>query len=358
MSGSEPSAGAARQEITQRRRGEEALARWEAIVQSTREAMMTIAIDGVITSWNPGAERIFGYAENEVVGRVVGFALAGQDQNAEIARISEIIQQGRAIDELETTRRTKDGRIIDISFSFSPLRDPDGQIVGTTAIGRDITEHKRAQARLADAEERLRAAFDEASIGMVLLDADGRYVKVNDAFCAIVGYPKAHIEGSHFAQLAHPDDVEQGLENLRKLLASGRSYTADKRFIHSSGQHVHAIVHGTLLHGPDGAVRDILYEVEDVTARRRQEQQLRAGRSRCAHRPAQPPRIRTTARSPREHGRALRAARRRAHARSGPLQARQRHARAPRRRRSDRPCRAQAGGHAAPIGRARPARRR
>jgi PAS domain S-box-containing protein len=119
-----------------------------SIVDSSDDAIVSKDLNGVIVSWNSGAERIFGYSADEVIGKSVTI-LMPPDLQEEEQRILARIQRGEHIEQYETKRRHKDGRLLDISLTVSPLKDDDGQVVGVSKIARDITYQKRAQERMA-----------------------------------------------------------------------------------------------------------------------------------------------------------------------------------------------------------------
>jgi PAS domain S-box-containing protein len=129
-----------------------------AIVESSDDAVIAKTLDGVITSWNQAAERIFGYAAGEIIGRPSSI-LKPPGHGEDVIQILEHIRRGERVNHFETKRCTKDGRIIDVSLSVSPIRNADGKIVGASKIARDITERKRAE----EEQERLLAAAQAAN---------------------------------------------------------------------------------------------------------------------------------------------------------------------------------------------------
>ena len=129
-------------DITERKQAELAALRLAAIVQSSDDAIISKSLDGTITSWNAGAERIFGYTPEEVIGQPVT-VLIPPDRIDEEPQILERIRRGERIDHYETVRRRKDGTLIDISLSISPVTDASGNVVGASKIARDISEKKR-----------------------------------------------------------------------------------------------------------------------------------------------------------------------------------------------------------------------
>ncbi len=138
-------------DITERKRMEDQAKRFEAIVQSSDDAIISKSLDGLVTSWNPGAEKIFGYSADEMLGHPLT-AIFPSDRLQEENYILEQIQHGKVVDHFQTVRICKDGRVIDISATISPIRDHLGNIVGVSKIARDITEFKLAEITLAKAK--------------------------------------------------------------------------------------------------------------------------------------------------------------------------------------------------------------
>ena len=150
-------------DITDRRHLEIARQRLAAIVESSEDAIIGQDLDGLITSWNGGAERMFGYAEQEVIGRTVSMLVVPGSRD-EVPELLERIRRGEAVGQYETRRKTKDGRTIDVQLTVSPVRDAAGTIVGAARIVRDITERKRAEAERAELLEREKDARRTAEL--------------------------------------------------------------------------------------------------------------------------------------------------------------------------------------------------
>jgi PAS domain S-box-containing protein len=117
-----------------------------AIVDSSDDAIVSKTLDGIVTSWNPAAENLFGYAADEIIGRPIA-TLAPPDRKNEMPAILERIRRGEKVDHFETVRRRKDGSLVDISLTVSPIRDEQGRIIGASKIARDITARKQADER-------------------------------------------------------------------------------------------------------------------------------------------------------------------------------------------------------------------
>ena len=144
-------------DITERKRAEEKINHLAAIVQSSDDAIISRTLDGIIVSWNRGAERIFGFTAEEVKGRSISLLVVPPTRVNEVPHVLEELQSGNSIARYETVRKTKDGKLIDVSVTVSPIRAKDGRITGTSAIARDISERKRAEKKLREYTERIQA---------------------------------------------------------------------------------------------------------------------------------------------------------------------------------------------------------
>ena len=131
-------------DITDRKRAQEELRRMAAIVESSEDAIVSKNLDGIITSWNAGARRLFGYTADEIVGQPVS-RLMPEDHD-DMRMILETVRRGEGVEHFETVRRRKDGSLVTVSLSVSPIRDESGKIVGAAKIARDVTEQKKQEA--------------------------------------------------------------------------------------------------------------------------------------------------------------------------------------------------------------------
>src|SRR5581483_7700170 len=152
-------------DVTEGKRAEEARLKFAAIVESSDDAIISKTLDGIITSWNPGAERIYGYQAEEVLGRPISL-LSPPEQADEEPAILERLRRGERLEHYETVRRRKDGRLINVSLTVSPIRDASGRITGASRIARDITRQKQAEEereQLLAREQAARSQAEEAS---------------------------------------------------------------------------------------------------------------------------------------------------------------------------------------------------
>ncbi len=144
-------------DISERKRLSELQERMAAIVESSDDAIISKDLEGVIRSWNHGAERIFGYKAEEIIGQHVS-TITAPDRIDEIPNILERIRRGESVDHYETKRKTKDGRILTVSLTVSPIRDAAGNVTGASKVARDVTERVRQEQALRDANAALSRA--------------------------------------------------------------------------------------------------------------------------------------------------------------------------------------------------------
>ena len=183
-------------DVTERKRAEEAQARLAAIVESSEDAIVSKTLDGVIRSWNAGAERLFGYT-----GRGGRRPADHPDHPAgaawtRSATILERLRRGERVEHFETVRVAKDGRRLDISLTVSPIRDDEGRVIGASKIARDITERKRAEDALRASEARYRAIVEATPECVKLVAPDGTLLQMNPAGLAMIEADEAEPSAS------------------------------------------------------------------------------------------------------------------------------------------------------------------
>jgi PAS domain S-box-containing protein len=140
-------------DITERKEAEKALRHYAALVESSDDAIIGKTLEGRVTSWNQGAEMVFGYTRKEMLGKNIA-VLIPPDRKNEEPEILEKIGRGKSVDHYETRRRRKDGKLIDISVTISPIRDDGGNVIGASKVARDITERKRLEREILEISER------------------------------------------------------------------------------------------------------------------------------------------------------------------------------------------------------------
>ena len=173
-------------DVTDREAADLTARRLAAIVESTDDAIVSKNLDGVVTTWNAGAARLFGYSADEMIGRSIT-AVIPDDREDEEPQILARLRQGEQLDHVETVRRHKDGRLINVSLTISPLRNADGKVVGASKIARDITGRKRAEAELRASRQRLQDLLAAIPAAIYTTDADGTITYFNEAAVALAG---------------------------------------------------------------------------------------------------------------------------------------------------------------------------
>jgi two-component system CheB/CheR fusion protein len=179
------------------------LAQLSAIVESSEDAIAGVTLDGIVTSWNRGATKLYGYTPEEAIGRHVGFLYPDGRQD-EVLGVLWQVQAGTSIEPLETTRLRKDGSRIAVSVSYSPIRDAAGSVVGVSAIARDITQLVRVREEVGEREERIRLLLDSTAEAIYGTDLSGVCTFCNAACAKLLGYdsPSALI-GKQIHRLIH-----------------------------------------------------------------------------------------------------------------------------------------------------------
>jgi two-component system cell cycle sensor histidine kinase/response regulator CckA len=181
-------------DITDRKRTELALARLAAIIESSDDAIIGKDLNSIITSWNPGAGKLFGYTASDMVGTSI-MRLLPADRQDEENQILWKIMRGESMQPFETLRQTKDGRLIDVSVAASPIKDATGKVIGVSKIARDITARKELEAQM----ERLRTEhaliLNSIGEGVHWIDVDGRIKFENPAAAKMLGYEVSELIG-------------------------------------------------------------------------------------------------------------------------------------------------------------------
>src|SRR5215510_1459353 len=179
-----------------------------AIIESADDAIISKTLDGIITSWNQGAQRIFGYTADEVIGKPVTILIPADHEDEEPAILARL-RAGKRIEHYETVRVTKDGKLVDISLTVSPIKGPNGEIVGASKVARDITEQKQARRALDEASERLRLALTAARLGDWSWNAKTDVVTLSKTAARIFGVPPGQHPRSEMRQLLDEDERER-----------------------------------------------------------------------------------------------------------------------------------------------------
>jgi two-component system cell cycle sensor histidine kinase/response regulator CckA len=268
------------QDVTERNRSQAALGeseeRYRQIVETTSEGVWTIDADHDTTFVNARLAEMLGYEVEEMLGRPVADFVLGEkpDIAAKLAR-----RRDGVVEQHETRLRRRDGSGLWVSISNDTLRNHDGENVGALAMVSDITDRKHAEAHFEEATARFEGAFEHAPIGMALVSlADrnfGEMLRVNSALCRLLGYGQCELVGRAIKDITHPDDREVDSATARRLAAGEiGSYERDKRYVTAAGDVVRTILSVSMLPAGEGGEAYAIAHVQDMTARRRAEEEV------------------------------------------------------------------------------------
>jgi two-component system sensor kinase FixL len=247
-----------------------------AIVESSEDAIIAKDLDGTIVAWNASAERMYGYAGHEMIGRNIA-ALIPPDRPDELTEIMRRLVAGERVQHFETVRIAKGGRRVDVSLTVSPIRDASGAIVGASTIARDITLKNARLRQLADSEERLRSIVEAAVDGIIVIDARGSIEAFNPGAERLFGYAAADVIGRNISMLMpephraeHDRYMHHYLETgEQRIIGIGREVSAMRK--DGSLFPVHLSV-GEMVLGGQRKFTGILH---DLTSRVAMEERLR-----------------------------------------------------------------------------------
>jgi PAS domain S-box-containing protein len=199
-------------DISERKEAEKTQSHYAALVESSDDAIIGKTLDGRITSWNHGAEIIFGYSHKEAVGQPVTM-LIPQDRQSEEPVILEKIRRGESIEHYETVRKRKDGRLIHISVTVSPIRDAEGKIIGASKVARDITERKRLETEITEISNR-----EQQRIGQDLHDGLCQELAGIQIMCQVLEQKLAAKSKREAKQVADiSEHIREAIAHTRKL---------------------------------------------------------------------------------------------------------------------------------------------
>ncbi|MFA6971002.1 MAG: PAS domain S-box protein [Gallionella sp.] len=263
---------AAARDITERKRAAATLTQLAAIVESTNDAIIGKTTDGIITSWNKGAEKIYGYTADEIIGKPITF-LAPSSRHAEIQGFLGKIRNGLTVANYESERIRKDGAVIQVALTLSPIRDALGNISGISTIARDITEKKRMEQALHQASVYNRSLIEASQDPLVTISAEGKITDVNRATEKATGRSRAELTDTDFSDyFTEPDKARAG---YRQVFANG--FVTDYPLVlrHSDGHVTDVLYNASVYRDEAGAVLGVFAAARDITKRKKAEEVLR-----------------------------------------------------------------------------------
>jgi PAS domain S-box-containing protein len=245
-----------------------------AIVDSSDDAIIGVRLDGVIETWNRGAEKLYGYAASEAVGRHIAL-LESPEQPGEISGILGRTAHGETIRHHRTVRMRKGGSRIGVSVTVSPIHDAGGRVVGASAIARDIGERAALETALRISEERYRSLALASAQIVWTKNAQGEVVEDWPMWRAFTGQRADEMTGRGWADAVHPEDRERISKVWETALRNGSVYETEYRLRRHDGEYRHMAVRGVPVLEPGGRVREWIGSCADITERKRAEEEAR-----------------------------------------------------------------------------------
>jgi len=230
------------------------------------EAVVAADVTARVVYCNRAAERLYGMAEDEIVGRPIRELIAPEVDDDDVAAIRATVVSGETWSGVVTARRGP-GTTFSHQVTISPRYDEDGQIVGVIGVGRDISDEVATKAQARVTKERFQRVFDESPVAMAIVGLDLRLQRANAALERLLGYTAEELTGRTLESVTHPDDVQEDIEGARRLVEGGApAQQIQKRYIRKDGGIVTARVTGAFVYDDGGAPIYGIGTVEDMTA--------------------------------------------------------------------------------------------
>jgi two-component system, chemotaxis family, CheB/CheR fusion protein len=272
----------------------EDLTEWQraAIVNFSDDAIIGKDLDGIITSWNKGAERLFGYTAQETIGQPITI-LVPPDRQDEEPEILGRLKRGESVDHFETVRVSKDGSLLELSLTISPIKDATGQVIGASKIARDITKRRRAEEELRRAMEFDEAVMTNMGEGLYTVDKQGLVTKMNPAAAKLLGWTLEELRGKKMHDVIHykhadgspfPPEECAGLQVLR----DGKALKDfEDTFIRKDGRFFPVSYSSSPLRDRDGEIVGLVVVFQDITERNQAQEALRQNQAQLENRVAE-----------------------------------------------------------------------
>jgi PAS domain S-box-containing protein len=254
------------------------VARLASLVESTDDALFGQDLKGIITSWNRGAEKIFGYRSEEVVGTSIMRLIPTLAQAME-REIQRKIAAGEHVGNFETLRQAKDGRQFPASITISPVKNSAGQVIGASKVLRDITDLKAAEHALRESEWRLSGILRQSPAGIIQIDVAGRMTLVNQRWCEMLGYSEAELLGRNVIEITHESSMAVTKEAVQKLREGGDDVQVEKLYLCKDGSVLTAQSNVTALRSRQGEFLGLIAVVMDISERKKFELELQIAKT-------------------------------------------------------------------------------
>ncbi len=269
-------------DITERKRAEETVQRLAAIVESTDDAIIGQDLSGCVTSWNKGAEQIFGYTAEEVMGHPIS-VLIPEERRGEELKILQRLHEGHHVRHYETVRQRRDGSLIDVSLTISPIFDSEDRVIGMSKIARDVTPRKRHEAELRrqdlalrESESRFRILADNIAQLAWMADITGACFWFNQRWLDYTGFPAEQAIGWGWQKAHHPDYAERVNRRYQQQIAGGNVWEDTYLLRSKDGSYRWFLTRATPIRDESGQILRWLGTNTDITNWKNAQEALRA----------------------------------------------------------------------------------
>jgi PAS domain S-box-containing protein len=253
---------------------EEIMGLLAAIVASSDDAIISKNLDGLITSWNNSAERIFGYTAEEAIGQHITLVIP-QERHSEESEILTRVRRGERVDHFHTVRKRKDGTFLDVSLTISPVRDSSGRVMGASKVARDITEQKQAERALRESEQRFRVITDASPILVWMSGTDKLCYYFNKGWLDFTGRTLEQESGNGWTRTLHPEDRDRCLQIYASNFDARRPFETEFRMRHHTGEYRWVTNRGVPRCAPDGTFEGYVGACLDIHDQKEAAQRVR-----------------------------------------------------------------------------------
>lgn len=258
----------------QRKESDTVWSQLASIIKSSDNAIISTSSEGSILSWNPSAGRIFGFTEEEAIGNSISI-IVPDDKKEEHNRTLELLRKGETVGHFETVRIRKSGERIDVSMTASPIKNQAGEVIGISKIARDITKEKHDADKLRKSETQLKAAQRIAQMGSWEWDLASNYFTLSQELYRIYGVnPAEQIKFDRFVEFVHPEDRRL----VQSFFESKRMFSIEHRIVRPDGETRYIQIRAEVISDSEGNATSLMGIAQDVTDRKRSDEQLRSSR--------------------------------------------------------------------------------
>jgi PAS domain S-box-containing protein len=258
-------------DITERKKAEEELAVLASIVEHSEDAIIGKSLAGVIMSWNAGAEKMYGYSAVEAIGRHISI-LVPPDQEDDLEYILNQIRTGEPVLRYDTVQIRKDGQLIQVSLTISPIKNRRGTLIGASTIARDITERKKAEEAIQKANAYNRSLIEASLDPLVTINPDGTISDVNEATIRVTGFSRGELIGTDFLDyFTEPKKAKAGYEKVFRD-GSVTDYALEIR--NRNGQVTPVLYNAVVYRDATGTITGVFAAARDITERKKAEEAI------------------------------------------------------------------------------------